>query len=1031
VNLQTVRVLLVENDPGDARLLEDSVDGGPFVFTRARTLAEAVERLGDDGEDFDVVLTDLCLPDSDGQATLTRLLEAGPDLPIVVLDSRDDDALALAALDAGAQDYVVKGTIAGAALVRLIRHAIERNGMRQTMAHLQHGREALVSLGQLALEGADLEVVFDAAAQCLHEGIHADLAAIVEAGPDDATVIHRAGSGWSDLDNPRMDAEPDGLANRILNVDETLVVVDLLTDNRFTPPRDLVERGVTSCCLVRLKVGDGMYGFVGVASRDRRRFTDDEVSFVEAVAYVVSLAIQRTTAQRALAERVKEMTALVGLSRDKQRGLPPELLLSRATKRIVWAMTDPSLASAMIELDGQSHTCGAPLPDGAEVLESSIVVDGDVRGLVRVGYREPRTLMPEEDQLVRAIAEQIAFWVQRTESEAQLEASQHRLQSLFDNALDAFLLADDDGRHVEVNAAVSTLTGYTRDELLAMNIVDLVPHIDADATRDLWRQIIAAGEMSGDYEITRKDGRVIKTEFRAVADVASGLHLAVVRDVTQRRDAEERLRESLEKETRAVEELRVLDEMRTGFLQATSHELRTPLTAILGYARTLQRGDEQIAADQRGQFLERLIANGERLQRLIDDLLDLGSAAYAESAMKRVETDLVTLVETVVRRADLSSRAVDMPTGRVVVPVDVGRVERLVEHLIDNAVKHAPAGSHIRLDVTEVSGGALLAVEDDGPGIPAESRAAIFEPFRQGPEMVRHASPGTGIGLALVARIASAHGGRAWVEESTSGGARVCVTLPATLASTSEHETEPIDADDLTTDDAFIEVYEATREIFLADSTQAVSRIVVDLVGRLGAELDVGEAPDSAHIPVDLSLGTGTPTYAVAPPGTRARARLDRYLGEVIVDATRVMERLESPISATMIRETGVLSEELLSRALPRLVAGDVVVALRLPRRGDRDETAVRAFSMVVRDYVRAVDLVFAVADEIILVLRQVSRGEARQFTRRIAAAWAEKSGGTRTPRIGIVAVDDEGGAVALDRARAVTSERHQTTQRG
>jgi signal transduction histidine kinase len=113
----------------------------------------------------------------------------------------------------------------------------------------------------------------------------------------------------------------------------------------------------------------------------------------------------------------------------------------------------------------------------------------------------------------------------------------------------------------------------------------------------------------------------------------------------------------------------------------------------------------------------------------------------------------------------------------VVIAVDPAKVERIVENLLMNAARHTAPDRRIWLKVTARDGGVAIAVEDDGPGVPAEIRGAIFEPFRQGPTASPHA-PGTGIGLSLVARFAQLHGGRAWVGEREGGGAAFHVFLP-------------------------------------------------------------------------------------------------------------------------------------------------------------------------------------------------------------------------------------------------------------
>jgi len=113
----------------------------------------------------------------------------------------------------------------------------------------------------------------------------------------------------------------------------------------------------------------------------------------------------------------------------------------------------------------------------------------------------------------------------------------------------------------------------------------------------------------------------------------------------------------------------------------------------------------------------------------------------------------------------------------VVIPIDSAKVERIVENLLANTVRHTPSNATIWVSVEPVDGGALLKIEDDGPGVSPELQEVIFEPFQQGPDAPQH-SPGVGVGLTLVRRFAELHNGRAWVEEREGGGASFRVFLP-------------------------------------------------------------------------------------------------------------------------------------------------------------------------------------------------------------------------------------------------------------
>jgi len=125
----------------------------------------------------------------------------------------------------------------------------------------------------------------------------------------------------------------------------------------------------------------------------------------------------------------------------------------------------------------------------------------------------------------------------------------------------------------------------------------------------------------------------------------------------------------------------------------------------------------------------------------------------------------------------MAGRQVHMDTRSVTAWVDPQMISRIEENLLMNAARHTPPGSQVWVKVAPEDGNLLIAIEDDGPGLPEEHRESIFQPFEHGPMTSVH-NPGVGVGLSLVAKFTELHGGRVWVEEREGGGASFNVLIP-------------------------------------------------------------------------------------------------------------------------------------------------------------------------------------------------------------------------------------------------------------
>ncbi|HEX9696204.1 MAG TPA: ATP-binding protein [Actinomycetota bacterium] len=239
---------------------------------------------------------------------------------------------------------------------------------------------------------------------------------------------------------------------------------------------------------------------------------------------------------------------------------------------------------------------------------------------------------------------------------------------------------------------------------------------------------------------------------------------------------------------RDITERAKLDAMRDGFLSAVSHELRTPLSAVMGYASTLQHHGDVLDPAVRQEAVERIAVGAAKLNRLLNDTLDLDRLRRGIIEPNRSPTDIGRLLRDTVEHCEvLGSRHVTVDAHDLTVSVDRAKIERIVENLLINCVRHTPPDTPIWVSAASTTRGLLLTVEDAGPGVPDEIKESVFEAFRQG-KVDAHA-PGVGIGLSLVARFADLHGGRAWVEDRAGGGAcfRVLIPVEAGIEAGSEH----------------------------------------------------------------------------------------------------------------------------------------------------------------------------------------------------------------------------------------------------
>lgn len=247
-------------------------------------------------------------------------------------------------------------------------------------------------------------------------------------------------------------------------------------------------------------------------------------------------------------------------------------------------------------------------------------------------------------------------------------------------------------------------------------------------------------------------------------------------DAAERGRTDELQQAALEREHDAGEHLREVNAMKDLLLSAVSHDVRSPLTAVIGIARTLQIHPD-LPAETRAELVDRLVGGAEKIARLVADLLDLDRIERGALEPRLEPNDLRALVSRVLSEIDgFAAGVLTLDVAPLVALVDGPRVERIIDNLVVNSIWHGGSGVEVHVSVRRVDDGILICVDDDGEGVPDEQKDMIFRPFAQGPDA---RAGGSGMWLALVARFAELHGGRAWVEDRPGGGASFRVHLPA------------------------------------------------------------------------------------------------------------------------------------------------------------------------------------------------------------------------------------------------------------
>ena len=549
------------------------------------------------------------------------------------------------------------------------------------------------------------------------------------------------------------------------------------------------------------------------------------------------LELWGTTAERAIGKSMAELDYPEDVAADLLRNLRPAAETRRAVRDEV-AYTSPVGTTGYFE-----YIMAPVLDDGGTVVQ----IVGSSRNII-----------------------------DRKRAETALKASEVRYRRLFESSKDGVLILDAHTAMItDANPFIGELLGYSKGEFVGKELwqVGLFEDVGAGeaAMRELQEKRYIRYE---DLPLETKAGRRINVEFvgSVYGEDGNSVIQCNIRDMTDRKRLEDSLR-------RHAAELSEADRRKDEFLATLAHELRNPLAPIRNGLQIMRMaGDDRRAIDESRTLMERQVTH---MVRLIDDLLDVSRITRGKLELRRERVELATIVHNAVDtsrplvEASGHELAVTLPARPIFVDADVTRLSQVFSNLLNNAAKYTERGGDIALAAERQGSDVVVAVRDNGVGIPPEMLPHVFDMFTQVDRSLERSQGGLGIGLTLVRTLVELHGGSVEARSGGHGlGSEFVVRLPIVVAASPTQPTAPAVAPS------------AGRRILVVDDNHDSARTLARLLKMLGHEArtahDGGEAVEAAeeYRPEIMLLDIGLPVmngYDVA------RTIRDRPWGREVV----------------------------------------------------------------------------------------------------------------------------------------------------